>query len=85
MLEHAQAPVRLAAVVQARDRLLARVAALREADRALDQARLGGQDAVVELAAQARRAGADPQQLELVVGDGSASGSASSTSTAGTP
>ena len=53
-LQHAQAAVRVAAVVQPRDRLLARVAALREADRPLGQAGLGRQHAVVDLAAEAR-------------------------------
>ena len=58
--------VRVAAVVQTRDRLLARVAALREADRAGVEPRLGGEDAVVELATPAGRAGEDAQPLELL-------------------
>ena len=53
----------LAAVVQARDRLLARVAALREADRALRQAGFGREDAVVDL--DARSAACRPRSAEL--------------------
>ena len=56
----------MTAVVQPGDRLLARVAALREADRALLEPRLGGEDPVVELATPRRRAGEDPEPLELV-------------------
>ncbi|RDI73269.1 hypothetical protein Gocc_3064 [Gaiella occulta] len=55
--------------MEPRDRLLARIAALREADRALLEARLGGQHALVELAAEAWRGGQDAQPLELVGGD----------------
>ena len=67
-LEHAQRPVRVPAVVEAGDRLLARVAALRERDRALVEPRLGRQDRVVDLGSPARRAREDPQPLELLVG-----------------
>ena len=59
----------MTAVVEPRDGLLARIAALREADRALLEARLGGHDAIVELAAEPRRAGEDPQPLELLGAD----------------
>ena len=54
--QHAEAAVRVPAEVEPRDRLLPRVAALREADRALLEAGLGGHHAVVELAAEPRRA-----------------------------
>ena len=56
----------MAAEVQPGDGLLARVAALGQADRPLDEARLGRHDAVVELAAPARAARLDAQPLELV-------------------
>ena len=58
----------MAAVLEAGERLLARVAALGERDRALVEARLGGQDPVVDLAPPARRASEDPEPLELLVG-----------------
>ncbi len=65
--EHAQPAVHVAAVVQARDRLLARVAALRERDRALVQPRLRRKDAVVDLACPTRASRASiAQALELV-------------------
>ena len=66
----AQPAVRAAAVVQPRDRLLARVAALREGDVRLVEPGLGGEDRLVELAAPDRRAGLDPQPLELLAGLG---------------
>jgi len=53
--------------VQTRDRLLPRIATLRQADRTLDQARLGGKYAVVDLPAEGGCPGLDSQQLELVV------------------
>src|SRR5262245_26029283 len=68
-LEDAQRPVHAAAVVLARDRLLARVAALLEVDRPRLEAGLCGKDAVVDLASEARRTRTDPQHLELVVLD----------------
>ena len=55
-LEHAQPAVRVAAVVQPRDRLLARVAALREGDVRRVEARLGREDPVVDLVTPARHA-----------------------------
>src|SRR6266550_955132 len=55
-LEHAQSAVDLPAVVLTRDRLLARIAALREADVGLLQSGLCGKHALVELAAPARDA-----------------------------
>ena len=67
--EHTEAAVRVAAIVEAGDRLLARVAALREADGALGQAGLGGKDAVVDLLPPGGRASADAEQLELVLRD----------------
>ena len=84
--EDAQAAVRVAAVVQPCDRLLAGVAALREADRALLETRLGREDPVVELAPPGGRAGQDPQPLELVGARSTRlEPSASSSSYAGTP
>src|SRR4029077_55265 len=65
-LEHAQAAVRAAAVMQARDRFLAGIAALREGDVRLAETGLGGEDRLVQLAAPDRRAGLDPERLELV-------------------
>ena len=53
----------------ARDRLLARVAALLEVDRPRVEPGLGRKDAIVDLAAEARRPCADPEELELVVVD----------------
>ena len=71
-LEDAQLPVRLAAVVEPRNRLLPRVAALlrREADVSLVQAGLGGKDAIVDLAAPARARRQDAHALEILVGGG---------------
>ena len=83
-LEHPQAAVGVAAVVQPRDRLLARIAALREADRPLGQARLGGQDAVVDLLAPRGRAGPDRSSSSSSA-ETVGSSSASSTSAAGSP
>src|ERR1041385_8663041 len=60
-----QPAVRVAAVVQARDRLLAGVAALRERDVGLVETGLGGENALVELLAPNRGAHLDPQRLEL--------------------
>ena len=57
------------AVVQPCDRLLSRVAPLRETDRALLQPRLGGQNAIVDLSADARRQRLDPEPLESVIVD----------------
>src|SRR5207247_215586 len=65
--EDAKRAVRMTAVVQARDRLLARVAALREADRPLVEARLRRKDALVELAPEPRRPGEYPQPLQLAL------------------
>ena len=53
-LEHAQRAIHPAAVVLARDRLLAGVAALLEVDRRPVEARLRRQDTIVELVAEAR-------------------------------
>ena len=69
-LEHAQAPVDLPAVVQAGDRLLPRIAALRERDVRLVQPGLGGKDRAVELLAPGRGRGLDPDALDLVRGQG---------------
>ena len=55
-------------LLQPRERLLARVAALGERDGALVEAGLGREDALVDLAAPARGAGEDAQPLELLVG-----------------
>jgi hypothetical protein len=66
-LEHAERPVRLPAVLKPRDRLLAGVAALREADVGLGQARLGRENTIVDLTAPARPAGEDPHALELLL------------------
>src|ERR1041384_8595669 len=60
-----QPAVRVAAVVQARDRLLAGVAALRERDVGLVETGLGGENALVELLAPNRGSRLDPQRLEL--------------------
>src|SRR6476659_4857586 len=54
-LERLQAPVDLPAVVQPGDRLLARIAALRERHVRLVEARLGREDRVVELLPPGRR------------------------------
>src|SRR5919108_805079 len=53
--------------MKAGDRLLARIAALGEADGALDQPRLRGQNALVDLPPEARRAGRDPKRLQLLL------------------
>ena len=68
--EHAEPTVRVPAVVEPRDGLLAGVAALREAYRPVLETRLGGHDAIVELATEPRRARQDSQALELFLGDG---------------
>ena len=54
------------AVTQARDRLLARVATLRERDVGLVEARLGREDRLVQLLPPAGDAGLDPGALELL-------------------
>ncbi len=68
-LEYPKLAVRMAAVVEPRDRLLARVAPLGERDRPFLEPCLGGEDAVVELVAGDGRPGADAEAFELVVGD----------------
>ena len=67
--KHAQPAVRVAAVVEPGDGLLAGVAALREADRAPLEAGLGRHHAVVQLTAEPGSAGQDPESLELVLAD----------------
>jgi hypothetical protein len=67
-LEHAQRAVQVAAVVQASERLLARVAALRERHCAQIESRLGRQDAVVDLASPPWRACENSQALQMFVG-----------------
>ena len=57
------------AMVQARDRLLTRVAAFRQTDGPLDEPRLGREDTVVDLASEARCSCRDPEPLELLFGD----------------
>src|SRR5579884_4360776 len=64
-LEDAQPAVRMAAEVQPRYRLLTRVAALRERDVRLVEARLRGKDPVVDLALPAWNSALDPPQLDL--------------------
>ena len=59
----------LAAVVQARDRLLTDVAALRERHRALVQIRLLRDHGLVEVEAEARAAVLDAHALGNLVGD----------------
>src|SRR5712691_8312489 len=66
-LEHGQPPVGMAAVMKTRDRLLAWVAPFREADRPLDEARLGRKDALVYLTPEAGSSGGDPHPLEFLV------------------
>src|SRR5207248_6109942 len=58
--ELAQQTVRVAAVVQARDRLLARIAALRERDVRLLEPRLRRQNGLVELLPPGRRTRVNP-------------------------
>jgi hypothetical protein len=53
------------AVVEARHGLLPRIAPLGERDGALDEPRLGGQDAIVDLVPETGCAGCDPQRLEV--------------------
>ena len=67
--QHAEAAVRMPPVMEPRNRLLAGVAALREADRTLLEPRLGRHHAVVELATEPRRACPDAQPLELALAD----------------
>ena len=64
--QHAEPAVGVPAVVQPRDRLLSRIAALGEADRALGQPGLGGQHPVVDLLPPRRRPRPDAEQLELL-------------------
>ena len=59
----------MAPVAEPRHRLLAGIAALVEADRAAVEPRLGGQDAIVDLTTEPRRAGLDAKTLELVVSE----------------
>src|SRR5207237_3446963 len=66
-LDHSELAVDVPAVVQSRDRLLPGIAALREADVCLVEARLGREDALVELASPARDARLDPPKLELLL------------------
>ena len=68
-LEHAERSVHAAAVVLARDRLLARVAPLLEVDRSRVEPGFGGKDAIVELAPVTRCGRPDPEELELVLVD----------------
>ena len=65
----AQVAVRPALVVEAGDRLLADVAALGEADRALDDPGLGGHRLGAHLGAEARGAGLDPEDLGGLLAD----------------
>src|SRR3954470_1735020 len=64
-LEDTQPAVGMAAEVQPRHRLLPRVTPLREGDVRRVEARLRGEDPVVDLAFPARNAALDPAQLEL--------------------
>src|SRR6266550_458334 len=57
----------MAAEMQARNRLLPRVAALRERDVRRVEARLRREDPVVDLVFPARHAALDPAQLELLL------------------
>src|SRR5579859_3687396 len=66
-IEDSQPPVRVAAEAKTRDRLLARIAALREGDVAVVEPRLRRKNPVVELAPPARYGALDPAQLELVL------------------
>src|SRR5262245_62577692 len=52
-----------------RNRLLTRIAPLLEVDRPSIQPGLGGEHAIVDLATEARRPGADAQKIELVLAD----------------
>src|SRR6185503_6837587 len=61
----AETAVRMSAVVEPCDRLLPRVAALRKADRAVYEPRLGRHYAIVELASEPGRAREDAKPLEL--------------------
>src|SRR5919198_3853421 len=66
-VENTQAAVDLAAVVLPRDRLLPRIAALREADVRLFEPRLCRQDRVVELATPARHSRLDAPALDVLL------------------
>jgi len=72
--QSAQVPVRLAAIVQPRDRLLSDVAALRERHGALVEPGLLGDHGVVEVDAVARTAVLDPQRLGRRLGHGRGAG-----------
>src|ERR671922_827918 len=73
-LEHPQAAVHLAAVVLARNRLLARIAPLGEADVRLVETGFGREDAVVDLPTPAGDARLDAPALECLFIDLRASG-----------
>ena len=60
----------MAAIVQARDRLLPRKASLRERDVRAVEPGLGGEDRLVELLAPGRNASLDPRALEVLVVEG---------------
>src|SRR5437773_1763441 len=66
-LEDAKAAVHLAAMALARDRLLPWVTPLRKTDVRLVEARLGGEDPVVDLSSPERDARLDPPALELLL------------------
>src|SRR5438445_7973894 len=66
-VQHSQLAVHLASIALAGYWFLARIAALCEADVRLVEARFGGEDALVDLAAPAGDAGLDPPPFELVV------------------
>src|SRR5919201_6189427 len=65
--EHAQAPVHLAAIVLAGDRLLPRIAPFCETDVRLVEAGFRREDAVVDLRAPARDPGFDPPPLVVLL------------------
>src|ERR671937_320138 len=64
-VEDAEAAVDLSPVVLARDRLLTRIAALREAHVGLRQPGLGGKHTLVDLAAPCGNRALDPPALEV--------------------
>src|SRR3954465_9928990 len=68
-LENPQASIDVPSVVKARDRLLAGVAALREADVGAVEPGLGGQDPLIQLVAPARLSSLDPCPLGLLRGN----------------
>src|SRR5215831_1704611 len=65
-LEPPQPPVRVAPVMQPRDRLLPRVTALRERDVRFLEPGLGGEHRLVELLRPGRSSRLDAQRLELL-------------------